>query len=309
MSKSNSRGRTRRSGLLIVGISVLVLLGAAATFVAIRGWDAVSTIFAGQKKDAHVGKIAVVTSPRPIPAFTPLDPAMFVNPATGDFNVAWVTEKVAQDAYMIRDPAQLRGRVLKRDKGANLSFSEADLFPKGSQPSPTAAIETGYRGLHVSTKDVEGLFGLKRFDRVDLIAVINVRPMGSADEPGIVYSPEAREALQSAKEWKTERRIVAQNAKIIEPIPESARKAGPASDCFLAIREEEVAALTDAIAKGAKITCTARSGLPGGDLSTYTDTEQAPAVDTMEFISGNKRWKTVVPATKNEGDAPPPEPK
>jgi hypothetical protein len=309
MPKPNTRGRTRRSGLLIVGISVLVLVGVAATYIAVRGWDAVSTIFAGDNEDPHAGKVAVVTSPRRMPAFTQLDPAMFINPTTGDFNVAWVTEKVAKDSGMFRNPAELRGRVLKRDKSPNLSFSEADLYPKGTLPSPTAGIETGYRGIYLSTKDVPGLFGLNRFDRLDLIAVINLKATGSADEPGIVYSAEAREALQSEKQWRTERRTVAQNAKIIEPVPDNAKRTGPPSECFVAIREEEVADVTDAIAKGAKIMVLARSGLPGGDLSTYVDHETESPVDTMDFTSGGKSWKVAVPKTKDEGDAPAPEPK
>jgi hypothetical protein len=307
MPKTHNRGRTRRSGLLIVGISVLVLVGAAATFVAVRGWSAISDIFAHDKQDMHVGKIAVITTPVALPAFVQLDPAAFIDPKTGSFHIAWVTEKAAMDAGLIRDPQQLRGRVLKRDKAAGLSFSEPDFYPKGTLPGPTSAIEPGYRGVTLSTKDVDGLSGLGRFVHFDLVAVINVRASGTGNDGGVVYTPEAAAASQSAKEWKTERKTVVQNAMILVPVAAKTNM-GAAQECFVAIRDEEVAPLADAIAKGAKIVAMARSGLPGGDSSQFIDQDNGPAVDSIHVISGKNSWNSYVPADSAPSE-PKPEPK
>jgi hypothetical protein len=308
MPKPNNRGRTRRSGLLIVGIGVLVLVGAAATLIAIVGWKSITNVFAHNKNDAHAGKMAVVVSPVPLAAFTAIDPAVFIDQRTGDFRAAWVTEKVARDNGLIRDPGQMRGRVLKRDKGAGLAFTEADFYPPGTAASPTAAIEPGYRGVHLSTQKVDGLIGLKRFDRVDLVAVIDVRATGTGTDSGTVMAPEVAAASQSQKQWKTERRVLAQNARIIEPV--LANKTGSAAtECLVAIREEEVAALADAIAKGAKVVCSARSGLPGGDMSQIVEEEVAPP-DSIQVISGKNSWRAIVPSGKSDDEATQdPEPK
>lgn len=313
MPKPQHRGRSRRSGLFVVGISALVLLAAAATLVAIVGWKTVRNVFAKNDEDVNKGKVAVVVSPTPMPAFTQVDPAVFVDPQTGNLHVVWVSEKVAQDANWIRNPAAMRGRVLKHDKGAGLAFSDADFYPKGTLPSASAAVEPGYRGVTLSTQKVDGLVGRKRFDCIDLIAVINVRADGSSGkDQGIYMTPEAAAAAHSAAEWKTERRTLAQNAKIIEPAPPT-RSPGMAADCFVAIREDEAPAVADAIAKGAKIVATVRSGLPGGDSAPVVETEQSPSVDSIQVISGKDSWRAYVPATKDEdkstGDESPAEPK
>jgi hypothetical protein len=301
MPKSNQRGRNRRSGLLIVGISTLVLIAAAATLFFVVGWTKIRSVFAHDQANAHVGKVAVVLSPVNIPAFTKIDPAIFIDRNTGDFRVAWVDKKVAEDSRLVRNPGPLRGRVLKDDKAAGLALSESDFYPLGTNDSFTAAIEPGYRGVSLDASKVSGMGDLKRGDHFDLIAIIDVKTngQGSAKDKDVVMTPEAAALTESAREWKTDRRTIVQNGKIINPLPK-VRSGAQSNECFVGIRDEESAALTDALAKGVKIICQARSGLPGGDMSPAYEAEKVSGVDTITVTSGDKSWKTLVPAGKNE---------
>src|SRR6187431_2833210 len=154
MAKPLNRGRNRRTGLVIAGIVVLVLVGIVGTAYAVGGKDLFRRVFAGdtaqEQRDEHPGKVAVLVSPAPIAAFTALDPTSFIDAKTGDFHVAWVTQKTCEDAGLLRDPAALRGRVLKHDKSPWLAFTEGDFFPRGTQPSATAGIGPGQRGVTLS---------------------------------------------------------------------------------------------------------------------------------------------------------------
>jgi len=299
MAKPNQRGRTRKSGLFIVGISSLVIVAFAATVLAVFGWTKIRNVFAHDKeKESHQGKVAVVLAPMNIPAFTKIDPAMFIDRKTGTFSVAWIDEKIVLEKGLMRDPGPFRGRVLRDDKGAGLAVSESDFYPKGTNASFTAGIEPGYRGVTLDPAKIFGLDALNRNDRFDLVAVIDVKSSGSGKDAGIVMTPEAAAAAESARQWKTDRRTIVQNAKIINPA-QKGHTSGQTNECFVEIRDEESAALNDALAKGVKIICQARSGLPGGDLSPAYEQDGAPATDSINVISGDKAWRAIVPAGKS----------
>jgi hypothetical protein len=299
MAKPTQRGRTRKSGIFIVGISSLVLVAAAATVLAVFGWTKIRSVFAHDQVDTHQGKVAVVLAPVNIPAFTRLDVTMFINPRTGTLDIAWVDEKLVKERGLARDPGALRDRVLREDKAAGLAVSETDLFPRGTNASYTAAVEPGYRGVTLDATKIVGLDSLSRNDRFDLVAVIDMKAQGAAKDSSVVMTPEAAAALESARQWKTDRRYIVQNAKIIHAAPKN-HGGGQPNTCFVQIRDEESAALDDALTKGVKINCLARSGLPGGDLTPAHDVDDAPATDSIKVISGSNSWRSVVPAGKTE---------
>jgi hypothetical protein len=297
MAKPNQRNRTRKSGLFIVGISSLVLVAAAATLLFVFGWTKISGVFAHDKTESHQGMVKVLLAPVTIPAFTKIDPAIFIDRKTGTFDSMWIDEKIVQDKGLVRDPGTLRGRVLRDDKVAGMAVSEADFYPRGTNDSFTAAVEPGYRGITLDATKVVGLDTLKRNDRFDLIAIIDLKATGSGQDSGIVMTPEAAAAEESARQWKTDRRVIVQNAKIINPA-QKGHSGGQTNGCFVAIRQEEADAYDDAIAKGVKIICQARTGLPGGDIRPVVSADGAPATDSINVISGSKTWRSVVPAAK-----------
>jgi hypothetical protein len=298
MAKPNQRGRTRRSGLLIAGISSLVVVLAAATLLFVVGWTKIKSVFAHDQTESHVGKVAVVLAPVTIPAFTKIDPAMFINPRTGTFDIAYVDEKIVKEKGLARDPGVLRDRVLRDDKAAGLAVCEADFYPRGTNASYTAAVEPGYRGVTLDPTKIFGLDNLNRNDRFDLVAVIDMKSQGSGKDASIVMSPDAAAAAESARQWKTDRRTIVQNAKIIHPAPKN-HPVGTSNVCFVQIRNEESAMLDDALAKGVKIICLARTGLPGGDMAPAYEFNGGPATDSINVISGSNSWRAVVPAGKS----------
>lgn len=307
MPKPKHRGRPRRTGLYITLAVLLVLVCGALTwrFVAPDSW---SKVFAGGEKDKpdpHIGQVAVLISPVPIGAYTMLDPTAFINPTTGSFYVKWVDEKFAKDLALIRDPSLLHGRVLKFDKSPWLAFSELDFAPKGTRPGMTGAIEPGFRGVSLSAKEIEGLRGLKRFDRFDLYAV-KVKRTTPGGTTSAYLSPEARSAADAGSEWSTDRLVIAQNAKILVPVS-TAPNAKNADDVYASIRDEEATALADARAKGATIVCLMRSGLPGGDTAEFTRPEDPAPNDGILVITGDKSSTTYVPATKPDASTPIPD--
>lgn len=298
MQKPNQRGRPHKKKRILtyclVGLGVLVAAGLTWRLGFPDHW---SSVFASdkQKQDTHPGKVAVLVSPVSLSAFTAIDPSTFINPQTGDFHVAWITEKAATDAGLIRDPAAIRGRVLKRDKAAGISFSEADFYPRGAQPSLTSALEPGQRAVTLNAAEVEGLRALKRFDRFDLYAV---KQKASTNLGTGTYStPDALEAAQAGREWSTDRLVIAQNARVLVPVPEAKNAKNP-DNVEVAMGAEEAAALADAKARGAKILCMARSGLPGGDPASFATPEEPTMVDTIQVITGDKASTTYVPADK-----------
>ncbi|MDZ4774154.1 MAG: hypothetical protein SGI72_13575 [Planctomycetota bacterium] len=295
MPQPQKRGRASKNGLTYGLLALLVLVAAGLTWR--FGFpDHFSSVFASEKKkDDHPGKIAVLISPVPIPAFTAIDPATFINPQTGDFFVAYVTEKTATDGGLIRDPAAMRGRVLKRDKGANLAFSEGDFYERGAQASLTSALLPGQRSVTLNATEIEGLRSLKRFDRFDLYAVKAKPQVGSSSAPGYL-SPEAAKAAEAGQEWSTDRLVIALNARILVPVPD-AKNAKNADNVEVAMTIDEATALADAKARGAKILCWGSTGLPGGDSTKFETPVDPITVDTIQVITGDKSTTTSVPKT------------
>jgi hypothetical protein len=92
--------------------------------------------------------------------------------------------------------------------------------------------------------------------------------------------------------------VIAQNARILVPVPEAKNAKNP-DNVEAAMTLEEATALADAKAKGAKILCLARSGLPGGDLGVFEKPAEPSPVDTIQVINHDKSSTTFVPAGNN----------
>jgi len=301
MSKPNTRGRGRRKGLVITGIVVLLVAGIFFTARLIGGEDYWSRVFAGgddKKKAAneHPGKVAVLVSPVALQPYTTVDPASLIDPQTGDYYVAWVSEKVATDDKMLRDPALFRGRVLCREKQPWRSFSEADFYPAGSRPSPTAGITAGRRGIELSPEKIEGLRPLRHGDRFDLFAVKSKNDVGAASNERNYVDPSILQRAQEGKGWAADQMILAEDVEVLVPLPAS----GPANQgpraMFVAMRDEDATAVTLAIEKGARISALARSGVPSIKAQPLPEAPNPIKTDTIQVINGGKSSTTTVPS-------------
>jgi hypothetical protein len=302
MAKPPTRGRSRRFGILILSLGALFLVGAVGVVLALSGVHVplLSSVFAkdgGKQDDGHAGKVGVLISPSKLTAFTAIDPAAFLDPKTGDFYASYISQKAAEAGAYFRDPNQIRGRVLNHDKEPGLAFSEADFFPRGTRASPTAAITAGHRGMTLSAQSVEGLRSLKRFDMVDIVAVISEQASDSVD-PNTYVGPDIQKVNQKNKAWETTRRNVAQGVLIVVPVPEKNPRGGATSEeAFVSVTDEEFTAITEAMTRGAKLQCGARSGLPGGDNAPLPAQPEGAGTTKIRVTAGTSSSDTLVPAS------------
>lgn len=299
MSKPNTRGRGRRKGLVIAGIVVLVVAGLLVTARLVGGEGYLTRVFAGgeEKKsdDAHQGKVAVLVSPVVLQPFTTVDPNGLIDPKTGDYYVGWVSEKIAVEDKMVRDPNMLRGRVLCREKQPWRAFSEADFYPVGSRPSPTSGIKPGRRGLSLSPEKIEGLAPLRYGDRFDLVAVKSKNDSGVSD-PSNYVDPSLVQRERAEKGWAADQKILAEDVEVLIPLPAPGPGQQGARTVFVSLRDEDATAVALAIEKSARISVLARSGVAGAPVVPLPEPEEPVKTDTIKVTNGGTTSTTTTPA-------------
>lgn len=297
MQKPQNRGRGRRTGLLVAGIALAVVVGILLTLRVVKGPDFLSKVFASESKpaDEHAGKVAVLVSPVVLEAFTAIDPNAFIDPQTGDYHVRWVSESVATSSNLIRDPNLLRGRVLSRDKQPWRGFSEADLYPIGTRPGPTAALSPGQRGVTLKADQIEGLEVLKRFDRFDLFAVKSSNADTTRVPAGTYVDPEITRAQEAEKGWASNRMTITTDAVALVPMPPAGPGRGANRTVFAGMKIDEANALAIALEKGAKIYCQPRTGLPSGDSTPLPEAQPQPEVTPISVTNGTRTTTKIVP--------------
>ena len=265
----------------LVGLAILVLLALSGKLdLASLGWTS---------EVSHEGMVAVPTSARTIDAYTKITRDHVWDSKSGHFSVVYVPEDQVTPA-MMTNLKNILGRVLKKDKTAGYVFTENDFFPQGARHGLVAGIPPGKRAMRVKADNVEGLFGLQRGDRFDLVATlpINVRNAEKALKLGGPYGKQLslNAELSNWHEQATVR-ILVQNGVLVEPmitrqIPVyvssltrgAITKKRPVQEIVIAVDPQEVAPLTEALAVGANISCVPRSGHPDDPVNSRTPESQ-----------------------------------
>jgi hypothetical protein len=303
--KTKKRGRT--SGMSILLVLLLVIVGAAGAVGTLLVLGD-GSLFGGkeaqarakEKDEDRTGKVAVPISVRAIEPYEALMKEQLINPQTREFAVRWIEEEKAKAAGFIlgKDIASYFGRVTKREKLPGYAFTEGDFMPKGTRPGPSSAVEAGMRGLYLDPKDVAGLEGLEEArmgDRFDLLAIQKV-DVKSAPTDARFVSPGANRASADQKAWDTSVRYLVKNGKVLLPLPEDLGKR-KGKRLFVQVSEAEFQPLNEAIALGAKLSVSLRSGQPGAGDTDLPEPEAPPAMDSIEVIQGGKSSSIQVPAT------------
>lgn len=290
--KAQTRGRS--SGLGFFFVLLLLVLGAAGALGTIYVLGDMKLPFLGrveakdkEKVEDHTGLVRVPLSTRAIAAYTMVEYGSLFDARTQSFSYSWMSPERVKDLGVITDISQLLGRVMARDKQPTYSFTESDFLPKGTHAGPAAGIEPGRRGRYVSTKQVQGLAGLKRGDRFDLMAS---RPDNSRSdsERGVYVDPSVAETKADAKRWDAPSKIIVQNGKIIVPLQEGKATGPNVDEVFISVKEDEIEPLSGAIDLGAKITCLARSGQPGGEDGVLPEPDAPPPTSGIKVFNGSK---------------------
>jgi hypothetical protein len=234
----------------------------------------------------HTGMIPVPICARTIPPYTRVTREFLVNPATGEMANYWFhPDKLPKG--VITDVHNVLGRVTARQKDVAYVFSEDNFLPEGTRPGMVAGVPPGKRAITIDIGKLEGVFGLQVGDRFDLVASIPIDKLssfGGADwnrvaVSELAVSPPSSSAQNGShnqgKSQRTETRMLAREALVVspvtirnKPIVSSTLMQGtsvrtvPVQEIVIAVAEDEVAPVTDALGLSLEINCVAHSGRP-----------------------------------------------
>ena len=283
-------------------LPALVLLAAVCGLALIAGSLGWFESGPGPRRGAPPGTLAVPAAAVTIPTYARVGLEHLIDRSSGDLRAVYLPEGSILPETMI-DAKQIVGRVLSTDKAPGQVFSTQDFFPLGTREGIVAGIPPGKRALRIGAGKVNGIVGLGRGDRFDLVATFDltrgaasvrvegarVNPLGSQTQTVTVVEDGA--VVQPLKE----RAIPGQVQKIVE-------------EMVIAVAPIEVAGLTEALHSGARIDCVPRSGRPtDSDASTAAEkTSPRGGLKVVETISGGQRRVIAVPPGLSPVGAGPP---
>ena len=267
------RGSPTRFLLLGTSAVVLGLIATVGTMYLLGAGP-----FGGKRHVSHPGMIAVPRSLRTIPAYAVVTPEDVTGPDTGD--MYFPPGKIPK--VVVADRSQIFFRVTSKQKEPGYLFSEADFLPKGTRPGVAAGVPEGKRAMTLEADKLNGVYGLQLGDHVDLVASIpldKLSSFGGADWSRLATSAQAQAPTgprdDRTKEKRTETRMLARDAVLVTPVTTRAKsitsssltqgttvRQVPVHEIVLAVDEDEVAPLTDAMGLAVEITCVAHSGRP-----------------------------------------------
>lgn len=244
-------GRGRTPGVAVIG-GGLVLAGAG---VALAAWSlGLLGPMEPQASGIPEGHVAVPVASGAIAAYTAIQLDHLVDPRTGALAVVYLPDGSLLPET-VSDAEALLGRVLARDKDPGRVFRESDLLPPGTRPGLVAGIPAGKRALRIDASKVNGIIGLRRGDRFDLVATLRPRRGAPASVSGAGLAPRARV-----------HQVVVDGA-VVEPLSQrrlpAASGAGTVvQEMVIAVAPDEVPLLTEALELASRIDCVPRSGHP-----------------------------------------------
>lgn len=287
-SRGRSGGGAAKAGglvLAIVGIGLVV-------------WSL--GLFEPRSPEADVvpeGHVAVPVASGPIPAYTAIQLDHLLDPTDGRLTVIHLPEGSLLPET-VGDAKELLGRVLARDKAPGAVFREDDLLPHGTRPGLVAGIPAGKRALRIDASKVNGIIGLRRGDRFDLVATLRARGGGAAPAGG-----GARLAPRA-----TVHEVVVDGA-VVEPLSQrqlpAARGGGQVvQEMVVAVSPAEVPLLTEALEVASRIDCVPRSGHPEERALKSVVAEPLPfrrrfgGENLVDTIQGDQRTLRSVPSAE-----------
>jgi Flp pilus assembly protein CpaB len=337
------RTNRRQSSPLAVGF-VALLLAIVLTVAAVAGLWALglvelSFLFPRVALESHEGMVGIPVANQPIPAFALINRDFLADPKTGGLNFMWLKpETVEKVPGMITDPTKIVGRVVRHEKMPGYPFTESDFLPEGTRPGLTGGTPAGKRALTLSIEQVNGAFGLRTGDHIDLMATAPIDATSINQGTDAQTKGLAAQARIAKLRKRASVRVLAQDAVVVtpvtarsKPITSSTLMGGtqtrtiPVQEIVIAVNPEEAAAISEALAMHLEIDCVIRSGRPD-DPGPAVETPGAdPLADTsiivLDTILGSKRDTQVFsnsgarvtpPAKDSTGgtgaDLPPPPP-
>lgn len=297
--------------VLVLGTWAAVEGGIPAAWARLPGFER----FAHAKESAPAGTIAVPVTARAIKAYSRITRDDVWDPTTNRITVVHLdASKLGAD--VVTDFAKVRGRVLAKDKAAGYVFSEGDFLPEGTRAGLVAGIPAGKRGVRVELEKVPGLYGLNPGDRFDLMATLPIDTAKAQQQlqqlGGVVGRTAAlTQGLAGAKQASV--RCVVQSGVVVSGV--EARnvpytistltqgtqvKSRPVQEVVIAVAPDEVAALEQALAIEASISCVPRSGRPDDPAESRTPERAADSPFSLAGEGGALRFVETIKGTTRE---------
>lgn len=305
------RGRSTVS-LLLVGF-VILIVGGVATVGTLWGLGVIPELF-GKKagKPSHEGMIAVPVSAIDIAATSVVTRDHLIDKEAKELKLIYVKPEELKPE-MIRDPAQIIGRVMKRDKKPGYAFTERDFYPVGTQAGITAAIPPNKRSFVFEAEKVKGIAALRPGDRFDIVGAF------SLDDKKNSASASPKDLINSAMVVSPTGQLVApKRAKVHALVSEgivltpivtrqvavttasitagAQPRTKPVQEITIALDPSEIFALTEALKLDETLICVARSGQPLKEIdrplpepSANKNPLPAVTVKAIETIVNGKR--------------------
>lgn len=289
------RRRIAWSAWLLPGALVVLSLVGLGLLASSMGWLSDGR---ARSRGAPPGTIAVPAAAIGIPAYTRVGLDHLIDTGTGDLHAVYLPEGSILPETMV-DPRELIGRVLATDKRRGQLFSETDFFPPGTREGIVAGIPSGKRALRIDATKVNGIVGLARGDRFDLVATDDLRKGRS----GPVVVQGVAQGQLGAMGSSVHSSMVVENGAVVQPLETRTipgRQAQFVEEMVIAVGPEEVAYLTRALHSGARVDCVPRSGRPI-DEEGANASDPRPArrrgVNMVETIAGGSRSAVAVPSS------------
>lgn len=154
----------------VVSAIGILLAGALLTFGGLQFFGLLDSEKNSQTPSRE-GMVQVPRSLRQITALTKVTREDIYDLAQGDDSYFWMDKaRVQANPDWIVSVSQIVGRVMARNKSANLVFTERDFLPEGSRTGLSGGIPEGKQGFFLPSSKIPGLGLLKMGDTFDLLA-------------------------------------------------------------------------------------------------------------------------------------------
>ena len=230
-------------------------------------------------QNSRAGLVKVPKSLRSLTALAKVTREDVYDLGRGDDSYFFMSaERVAAHPEWITNPADIIGRVMARNKRADLVFTERDFLPEGSRTGLSGGVPEGKQGFFLDASKIPGLDLLKMGDRFDLLA--SLPDEAQKQQQGEFGLLAGGIKVRGGKPIPLSGvRLLVQNAEMIAvtrgrqmttqgitELPEVARSG--ATQITIAIDPAEVVPLTQALAADRSIHCVARSGQNDADATS-----------------------------------------
>ncbi len=284
-------------------IVLTVVVGGVGTVGTLWAMGEIDLPFLNRAPSVPPGYRLVPVSGAAIPAYTKLSRDHVWNPQKGTFATAMMKdEEITPDILVaFKD---IFGRVLDHDKPKGYVFTEADFMPKGTRPGLVAGIPAGKRSLTLEAGKLNGAFGVKVGDHIDLVATVPIDSNKNRGGLGGLAGTLVLQQQVATMQKRASVRVLAQDAVIVSPVTSrnkpitstsltsgSQVRTVPVQEIVIAVDPKEVPAISEALATQVEVTCVARSGLPDdpGAKSKTPGSDPLTQLKVIDSISGKKR--------------------